>query len=107
MIRVEIGKYEVVGHQVEVNHPFSVEEREALENLGDQPATFFLGERIIGLGEPLKEVAPAKVLGDDDGLQMAVDNSDQLRNMFALLQSSQQLSLWTACKGKKTSRPHK
>ena len=71
-----------------MNHPFSVEEREALKNLGDQPATFLLSERIIGLGEPLKEVAPAKVLGDDDGLQMAVDYSDQPRNMFALLQSS-------------------
>ena len=88
-----------------MNHPLTVEEREALKNLGDQPTTLLLSERIIGLGEPLKEVASAKVLGDDDGLQMAVDNSEQLRNMFALLQSSQQLSLWAACKGKKTSEP--
>ena len=97
VIRVEVGEYEVVGHEVEVDHPLPVQEREALQHLSDQQATFLLRERVVWLGESLKKVSSAKVFSYDDGLEVAVDNSNKLWNVLALLQPSQQLGLRTSC----------
>ena len=96
VVRVEVGEDEVVGHEVEVDDPLPVQEREPVQHLGDQKATFLLCERVVWLGESLKKVSSAKVLSYDDRLEVAVENIYKLWHMLAFLQPSEQLGFWTS-----------